>query len=53
MDSIFDLESRTGSLTPSSFIWIHFVPSARAPGYLLFVLCVIPDFNPIWSLGKG
>ncbi len=53
MDWILDPESRTESLTQSSFHWIHFVPSGWATGYLLFVLFVVPDFNPTRSLGKG
>ena len=49
MDWIPDPGLRTGSLTQS--FRIHFVPSGRAPGYLLFVF-VVPVFIPHLELGE-
>ena len=49
MDSIPDPGLRTESSAQG--FRIHFVPSGRAPGYLLFVF-VVPVFIPHSELGE-
>ncbi len=53
MDWILDPEFMDWVSDPGFSLRIHFVPSRRAPEYIICVYLWFLTFNPTQSLGKG